>query len=45
VAQQLGHPEGAPLLYELADNPPPPPPELRHAASLLNRVVAYVDRT
>ncbi len=45
VAQQLGHPEGAPLLYELADTPPPPPPELRHAASLLNRVVAYVDRT
>ncbi len=44
VAQQLGHPEGAPLLYELADNPPPPPPELTRAASLLNRVVSYVDR-
>jgi DICT domain-containing protein len=44
VAQQLGHPEGAPLLYELADNPPPPPPELLAATSLLNRVVAYVDR-
>lgn len=45
VAQQLGHPEGAPLLYELADNPPPPPVELLQATSLLNRVVAYVDRT
>jgi DICT domain-containing protein len=44
VAQQLGHPEGAPLLYELADNPPAPPIELLQAASLLNRVVAYVDR-
>jgi DICT domain-containing protein len=45
VAQQLGHDEGAPLLYELADNPPPPPVELLQATSLLNRVVAYVDRT
>ena len=44
TAQQLGHPEGAPLLYELADNPAPPPVELLQAASLLNRVVAYVDR-
>ena len=44
VAQQLGHPEAAPLLYELADEPPPPPRELLQAASLLNRVVAYVDR-
>jgi len=44
VAQQLGHPEAAPLLYELADEPPPPPRELVQAASLLNRVVAYVDR-
>ncbi len=45
VAQQLGHAEGAPLLYELAENPPPPPVELLQATSLLNRVVAYVDRT
>lgn len=44
VAQQLGHVEAAPLLYELADNPPPPPLELLQATSLLNRVVAYVDR-
>ena len=44
AAQQLGHPEGAPLLYELADNPAPPPVALLQAASLLNRVVAYVDR-
>lgn len=43
VAVQLDHPEGAPLLYELADNPPPPPAELVNATSLLNRVVAYVD--
>lgn len=45
VAQEFGHGEAVPLLYELADNPPPPPPELLQAASLLNRVVAYVDRT
>lgn len=44
VAQQLGHPEGGLLLYELAENPPPAPVELLRAASLLNRVVAYVDR-
>ncbi len=44
AAQQLGHPEGAPLLYELADNPAPPPVALLQAASLLNRVVAYVDQ-
>jgi DICT domain-containing protein/predicted DNA-binding transcriptional regulator AlpA len=44
VAQQLGHLEAAPLLYELADTPPPPPLELLQATSLLNRVVAYVDR-
>jgi MerR family transcriptional regulator, light-induced transcriptional regulator len=44
LAQQLGHPEAAPLLYELADNPPPPPVELLQATSLLNRVVGYVDR-
>lgn len=44
TAQQLGHPEGAPLLYELADNPAPPPVALQQAASLLNRVVAYVDQ-
>ena len=44
VAQQLGHPEGAPLLYELAEDPPPPPAGLLAATSLLNRVVAYVDR-
>ena len=44
VAQSLGHPEGGPLLYELAENPPPAPVELLDAASLLNRVVAYVDR-
>ncbi|MEP7090385.1 MAG: DICT sensory domain-containing protein [Nocardioidaceae bacterium] len=43
VAQQLGHVEATPLLYELADNPPPPPVELLQATSLLNRVVAYVD--
>jgi DICT domain-containing protein len=43
VALQLGHDEAAPLLYELASNPPPPPVELRRAAGLLNRVVAYVD--
>lgn len=45
VAQSLGHPEGGPLLYELAENPAPAPVELLDAASLLNRVVAYVDRT
>lgn len=44
AAQQLGHPEGAPLLYELAENPAPPPLALQQATSLLNRVVAYVDR-
>ena len=44
TARQLAHPEGAPLLYELADNPSPPPVALLQAASLLNRVVAYVDR-
>jgi DNA-binding transcriptional MerR regulator len=44
VAQQLGHVEAAPLLYELADNPPAPPVELLQATSLMNRVVAYVDR-
>ena len=44
AVQQLGHPEGAPLLYELADNPAPPPVALLQAASLLNRVVAYVDQ-
>ncbi len=44
VARQLGHAEAAPLLYELAENPPPPPIELLRATSLLNRVVAYVDR-
>jgi DICT domain-containing protein len=44
VAQQLGHPEAAPLLYELADAPRPAPVETLQAASLLNRVVAYVDR-
>ncbi len=44
VAQTLGHPEGGPLLYELAENPAPAPVELLDAASLLNRVVAYVDR-
>jgi hypothetical protein len=31
------------LLYELAENPPAPPVEVLRAASLLNRVVAYVD--
>ncbi len=45
VAVQLGHHEATPLLYELAENPPLPPLELLNAASLLNRVVAYVDRT
>jgi DICT domain-containing protein/predicted DNA-binding transcriptional regulator AlpA len=45
VAQQFGHDEAVPLLYELADNPPPPPLELLQATALLNRVVAYVDRT
>jgi MerR family transcriptional regulator, light-induced transcriptional regulator len=44
VARQLGHVEAAPLLYELADNPPAPPVEVLQATSLLNRVVAYVDR-
>ena len=44
AAQQLGHPEAAPLLYELADNPAPPPVALLQATSLLNRVVAYVDQ-
>jgi DICT domain-containing protein/predicted DNA-binding transcriptional regulator AlpA len=45
VAQQFGAHEAAPLLYEIADNPPPPPVEVLQATSLLNRVVAYVDRT
>ena len=44
TAHQLGHPQAAPLLYELADNPAPPPVALLQATSLLNRVVAYVDR-
>jgi DICT domain-containing protein len=44
AAQQLGHPEGARLLYDLADNPPPASREVLQAASMLNRVVAYVDR-
>jgi DICT domain-containing protein len=44
VAQRLGHPEAAPLLYELADAARPAPVETLQAASLLNRVVAYVDR-
>ena len=44
TAQQHGHPEAAPLLYELAEDPVPPPVALLQAASLLNRVVAYVDR-
>ena len=44
VTQQQGHPEGAALLYELADEPPAAPVELLQAASLLNRVVAYVDQ-
>ncbi len=44
AAQQLGHPEAAPLLYELAGDPAPPPVALQQAASLLNRVVAYVDQ-
>ena len=44
VTQQLGHPEGASLLYELADEPPAAPVELVNAAGLLNRVVAYVDQ-
>lgn len=44
VAQQLGHPEGAALLYDLADEPAAPPMELMQATSLLNRVVAYVDQ-
>nr|CAA9318846.1 MAG: hypothetical protein AVDCRST_MAG46-701 [uncultured Nocardioidaceae bacterium] len=43
VAVSLGHPEAAPLLYELAENPPSPPVEVLRAASLLNRVVSYVD--
>lgn len=43
LALQLGHAEGATLLYELAENPPAPPVELLRATSLLNRVVAYVD--
>jgi MerR family transcriptional regulator, light-induced transcriptional regulator len=45
VALQLGHGDAAPLLYELAENPPAPPVELLQATSLLNRVVAYVDRS
>ena len=44
TAQQLDHPQGAPLLYELAEDPAPPPAALQQAASLLNRVVAYVDQ-
>lgn len=43
VAVQLGHAELTPLLYELAQNPPAPSAELQNAASMLNRVVAYVD--
>jgi DICT domain-containing protein len=44
VAQQLGHAEGAALLYDLADQPPGSPAELVQATALLDRVVAYVDR-
>ena len=44
VAQQLGHAEAVPLLYELAEDPPPPPVEVLRATSLLNRVGAYTDR-
>lgn len=45
AAHQLGNLEAAPLLYELATDPPAPPVAVLQAASLLNRVVAYVDRT
>ena len=45
VAVQLGHHDATPLLYELAENPPAPAPEQLKAASLLNRVVAYIDGT
>ncbi len=45
IAVQLGHQNATPLLYELAENPPLPPLELLNAASLLNRVVAYVDES
>src|SRR3954452_2697356 len=44
IAHELGHPEAAPLLYELADDARPAPVEVLQAAALLNRVVAYVDR-
>lgn len=37
-----GH--GRPLLQALAGNPPPPSVDLRRAASLLNRMVAYLER-
>jgi MerR family transcriptional regulator, light-induced transcriptional regulator len=45
VALQLGYGDAAPLLYEMADDPPAAPVEVQQATSLLNRVVAYVDRT
>ena len=43
VALQLGTPEAASLLYELATTPDDPPTELDRVSSLLNRVVGYVD--
>lgn len=44
VSQQAGVAQAAPLLYELADDPPPRALDVVGAATLFNRVVAYVDR-
>ena len=46
VAQQLGHPEGGAAALRAGRQPAAPRrSSCRHVASLLNRVVAYVDRT
>ena len=44
VSQQAGVAEAAPLLYELAEDAAPRALDVAGAATLFNRVVAYVDR-
>jgi len=44
VSQQAGVAEATPLLYELAEDAPPRALDVAGAATLFNRVVAYVDR-
>jgi DICT domain-containing protein len=44
VAQSAGVPEASLLLHDLADEPAAVVPDVAGATSLMNRVVAYVDR-